>query len=486
MQLNTEIMNSEVLVEAIMNNCDDIITLKDLDCRYIACNKAYTDLLRLEKSDIIGKLVGEVLPEETSKLLNQNFLMVKRTLEPVTFTYSVSYESLHKIIRQTYIPIIENGVLTKVLSISKDISQEEHLKQKYVEKIFQLNTLLEHIPLCVYMKDVNGNFITGSEMAKEFLNTGRDISVPNLVVDLDNLNSVIEEEDKYVISTKLPLDYEVVVKSVDGIDHWYQVYKAPILELNDQFSGIVVIARNIDAEKKREAQKEMFLATLTHDLKNPIQAQLMSLKLLSNGHFGNLTEEQSEILSMIIESANYMQDMLYTILRTYKFENGIIRLQKTEFNVDELIVTCLNEISALAKNKKIKIIYENLVLGRKLFADMHQLRRVIANLLNNAVNYAYSDSDVIVKISQKENNMLFEFTNYSDPIEQDIQDRIFDKYVTGSGSYQKTGIGLGLYFAKKVVDAHNGSISIESEGCVTTFKFELPINDEKTDSCVNW
>ena len=485
MQLNTEIMNSQVLVEAIMDNCDDIISLKDLDCRFIACNKAFLGLLNVTKAQVIDKHISEVFLPVTSELIYKHFQETLITKEQSSFVFEVNGNNYNKIIRQTNIPIVENGVITKILSISKDISQEENLRQRYSEKSYQLNTLLEHIPLIVYLKDANLNFMMGSKLAKDFLKNGTDNTVPGVVIDLEHLFDISAEEDRQVIETKQALYAEKIVRSVDGTDHWYRICKAPILD-EDELLGIIVIVKNIDIEKKREAQKEMFLATLTHDLKNPIQAQLMSLKLISEGQFGNLTPDQHEIVDMIIESANYMQDMLYTILRTYKFENGIIKLQKSSFDINSMMITCLNEITALAKDKNIRINFDNLALGEMLFADMHQLRRVIANLLNNAVNYAYSDSEVIVRISQKDKNLLFEFTNYSDPIEKDIQDKIFDKYVTGSGPYQKTGIGLGLYFAKKVIDAHNGTIAIDSEGCVTTFKFELPIHDAQADSCVDW
>ena len=83
--------------------------------------------------------------------------------------------------------------------------------------------------------------------------------------------------------------------------------------------------QNTDLEKHIESQKELFLATLTHDLKTPLQAQIKSLELLSNGNFGMINKSQKEIVDMIIESSVFMREMLYSVLLTYKYENVLAK-----------------------------------------------------------------------------------------------------------------------------------------------------------------
>ena len=70
-----------------------------------------------------------------------------------------------------------------------------------------------------------------------------------------------------------------------------------------------------------EKQRDIFISTLTHDLKNPLQAQISSMELLNSGMFGKLNSEQQEMLNLTIESAKYMREMLCTIFTTYKYEN---------------------------------------------------------------------------------------------------------------------------------------------------------------------
>ena len=366
------------LTNSIMENCQDIITVKDLNYNYTVCNRAFIKLLNLpHESEVLGKNIKDILPAETITIIEKYYddLIKNRDTINYTFIFQTNYED--KVISQLAIPFVEDGEITGILSISKDITTEENLKQKLLEMVCKLNDTL-------------------------------------------------------------------------------------------------------DLKKRLEDQKELFMATLTHDLKNPVQAQLMSLKMLKNGTLGALTSEQDDILDILLESSEYMQEMLFTILQTYKFDNGVIKLKKQKISINKLMRDCLNEIYAFAVSKSIKILYK--CDSGEIFADLSQLRRVISNLMNNAIKYSYRNSELKINISIKDGIAIFMFENESDPIPKDIKEHMFDKYVTGK---QKTGIGLGLYFSKKVIEAHGGTIYLSTDGNFNKFVFKLPINNSLVNN-IKW
>lgn len=241
---------------------------------------------------------------------------------------------------------------------------------------------------------------------------------------------------------------------------------------------------NINEESEIEACRELYIATLTHDLKNPVQAQLMSLKMLMEGVFGELNREQKEIIAMITESANYMHEMLYSILTTYKLDYGVIKLNKKFFNPQDLMKKCVNEAKTLAMSKNIVIVDDIDIKDAQLFADENELRRVITNLINNAINYAYKDTKIIISIKKSNEKMIFGFVNSSPIIPENIQEQIFEKYVAGAKNYKTLGIGLGLYFSRKVVEAHGGCIYLQANGTKNKFIFEIPVNADKEASII--
>ena len=205
--------------------------------------------------------------------------------------------------------------------------------------------------------------------------------------------------------------------------------------------------------------------------------------MLRNGNFGELSDEQKDLLDILLESSEYIQNMLYSILRTYKCDNGIIFLEKEYINPNDLVKNCVNEVKMSAKDKNIDIILNSSLGDKKLYADSKQLRRVVGNIINNALNYSYKNSDINIELTCENNKFIFKFTNSGNPISEEKKSKIFEKYYTGDNL---SGIGLGLYFSKKVIEAHNGSIYLETNGENTSFIFELPTKYSEKNSVIKW
>ena len=370
------LIQKDKLFDYIMENCQDIIFAIDTDFNYITCNRAFLKHLKFHhKSEVLNKNTDEILPSDSKDIIKNYLKSVLIDREPKTYTYKQGL----KVFKQTAIPIIENCEIVGILSFSTDITKEEDLKFKLIEKICELNNTLEK---------------------------------------------------------------EEILKS----------------------------------------QNEMFLATLTHDLKNPVMALSMTLKMLKNGIFGMLNTEQTEILDTAIESSEFMQNLLCSILATYKLDNGAIELVKSNFDIDELINKCIKENSALAQDRHIMIKYVN-PIKCNIYADEVRIRRVIGNLINNGLSHADKNTEFTINILKQDNKLIFKFTNIGNPIPENLKNHIFEKYVTGENL---TGTGLGLYFSKKVIEAHDGIIYLQTENNKITFTFELPLTNTVKSTIVKF
>ena len=221
-----------------------------------------------------------------------------------------------------------------------------------------------------------------------------------------------------------------------------------------------------------EQQKELYVATLAHDLKNPLNAQIVALEQLYNEKFGGLTLLQKEILKDIISSAKFMREMLSSLLSVYKFENGAVKLNITPVNIDELIKICLKDITVFAEEKCIFIEYINNLGNNTLFCDENYIRRVISNMLNNVIIYSYKNTKPLILLEEDSTAIIIRFKSNGFPINENLKSRIFDKY--NPGSSKKSGTGLGLYFCKKVIEAHKGIISLNAQNSDIEFCVKLP------------
>lgn len=236
-------------------------------------------------------------------------------------------------------------------------------------------------------------------------------------------------------------------------------------------------AENAEDYNELQKQRETFIASLSHDLKNPTIAQIRVIELLLKGKFGKILPEQREIMEMLLDSCRYMNSMLCSVLTTYRNEKGTIYLASERVSLADMAVECVDEMIYLAKDKGIKISIENSAEKEYVWGDAVQLKRVIMNLLSNSIKYAYPNTELKVKVYNEANNTCFMFENNSPYLTPERRKSIFARYI----SYSKThsGIGLGLYASKKIVDAHGGTIFVRSyEDEKNIFGFKIPNDDD--------
>lgn len=217
-----------------------------------------------------------------------------------------------------------------------------------------------------------------------------------------------------------------------------------------------------------EKEKEQFIATLTHDLKSPINAEICALTQL-------LKKDKNEMLEELLNSAKYMKLITENILCYYKQKNKGISLKKEVVNFEELIASSINDLKYLANDKNIKINFHNNILEPSIELDVLEIKRVINNLLSNAIEYSYKDNRIDINLNTKNNTFIFEIRDYGIGINSENLNNIFDEYMSLAKQHKKTGFGLGLNICKNIIEEHNGEITIDSTyGKGTSIQFKIP------------
>ena len=209
--------------------------------------------------------------------------------------------------------------------------------------------------------------------------------------------------------------------------------------------------------------KNGFIETLTHDIKTPILAQMRVLELLIEEHFGQISDEQSEILKLTLDSCQYMYEMVSTLISTYKYDNEDFRLNYSYFNIAGMIKSSLESIKCILAKENIKAIVINKLKTPLINADAIRIQKVINTLIANSVNIA--SKNTILKIIMKENRddteILIE--SHGAYINSERIKKMFDMYTYNTEKYNKIGSGIGLYLVRKIVEKHNGKVIAKSE-----------------------
>lgn len=209
-----------------------------------------------------------------------------------------------------------------------------------------------------------------------------------------------------------------------------------------------------------EDLRKSFIETLAHDLKTPILAQIRALELMLGGSFGNFTQEQSEMLQLTLESSKYMYEMVSTLISTYKFDSGNFDLNYSEFNIVEVVENEVKNMEHYFIEKNIKAVIIPKIKNPFVSADAIRIQKVIQTLLLNSINSAYKNSVIKIIIMENTKTMTFKIENSSVFIPQERMNRMFR--ISNTESYDKIGMGIGLYLVKKIIEKHNGTVIAQS------------------------
>ncbi|MDP3508934.1 MAG: ATP-binding protein [Candidatus Melainabacteria bacterium] len=221
---------------------------------------------------------------------------------------------------------------------------------------------------------------------------------------------------------------------------------------------------------------EDFIATLTHDLKNPLIGADRLLGLFFDGALGSFEENQLQALKLLQESNRDMLELINNLLEVYRYDAGATPLNVCKVDVRELISSSLNSISFFASLSKVTLCGSFEEGEHTIVADPVALQRVILNLLSNAIKFSIEGSKVLISAGRKSDLYCFEVRDSGAGINKEDLLKIFQRYAQGKpGRTILSGTGLGLYLCRRLVEAHGGEITCTSlDGKGSTFFVSLP------------
>lgn len=219
-------------------------------------------------------------------------------------------------------------------------------------------------------------------------------------------------------------------------------------------------------------QRENFVSCLTHDLRTPLVAANRMLDLIEKQAFGDITGEQKEAISSIVNSNQNMLEMLNTLLETHHYELGQKTLSFVPVNLQQLIKELVTELEPLATEKELRFKANLVDDAAQIKGDRLELRRVFTNLIGNAIKF--TDRGMVeISLARKDAQVLIEVEDSGIGISPQDREIIFQRY--HQGNHRRAGKGLGLYLCQQIIHAHQGSLTVRSQvGEGTTFTCSIP------------
>lgn len=374
----------------------------------------------------------------------------------------------------------------------------------YIEKPFDVNTLRAQIQSILRLKAVQDELL----YEKQKLDYIFEFSSNEMILTDLNFN-IISQNHKILTQNEIQNDnfLDIITKFADkeNLDEIKDFTKSNTNHLqarfvflnkkhikatfskinpNNKTIGYLIILEDLTEEVEKEQLQHSFIDILSHHLKTPVRAERRALQLLIENSFGTLNDDQKDIVGEILNSTKCMLHMMDNILTRYKLDSGEFKIHKTTNSINKSIQYCLNNLNYLFQSRKQTVKINSLIKNDEHYVfeyDDTEIKRVLTNLIHNASEYSPISSEINITIKRDEKNVQITVKDEGMGLPDEILKSTLDETYCGQ-KYKKVGAGQGLYIIKKIIEAHNGRIKIETSssnpnktmGKGTTFTFYLP------------
>ena len=355
--------------------------------------------------------------------------------------------------------------------------RERSLRDIATEKS-KIRTIINCMGDGVLVCDRDGCIVLSNPAASRMLKISETSLLGNFLAQCD-LHSELAKTLQESLTAK-DLGYTSVSQELsvgESGEIFLRAHTAPVRNDLGETMGSVTVLQDISHLKELDKMKSEFIAMVTHELRAPIAAVEQQLNVILNKMAGEVTPKQEQLLSRAKERTKGLLALIKDLLDLSKIEAGKMVQFKEPLALQEVIQRVVDLMRAEAENKKIDLQFSSLSQLSLIHADRNSMEGIFTNLVSNGIKYTPEGGKVWITLGEEGGFVKASVSDTGIGIKKEDLPRIFDKFyrVRSTATRQIVGTGLGLSIVKSIVDAHLGSISVESEeGGGTIFTVLLP------------
>ncbi len=355
--------------------------------------------------------------------------------------------------------------------------REQSLRDVSTEKS-RTKTIITSMGDGILVCDQDGSIVLTNPAANRMLQLsennllGKNISGAGLPASLAaTIENSLKNKDKPYASVSEELG------PAESKEMYLRAHTAPVRNDLGQIIGTVTVLQDIRPLKELEKMKSEFIAMVAHELRAPIATVEQQLTTLLNKTLGELTDQQHHLLSRAKDRAEGLLALIKDLLDLSKIEAGRMVQYKEPLSLREVIDHVIDFMKIEAERKQIRLECSYSPEAPLICADRNSMEEVFVNLLSNGIKYTPQNGRIRITLGEEHGFVKATISDTGIGMKKEDLPHIFDKFfrVKSTETRQIVGTGLGLSIVKSIVDAHLGSISVESEaGRGTTFTLCFP------------
>jgi len=267
----------------------------------------------------------------------------------------------------------------------------------------------------------------------------------------------------------------LVPVKLGGTERSYRLRTTPMRDDAGRLVGAVTLLEDVTALREVDQLKTQFISVASAKLGAPLHALQMALHTLVEGYTGDLNESQREMLEDARNHAAQLEELMKDLLELAEIESGTHHLEPAAFRPVDLVRPSLERHLPAAESRRVEL--ENQVWPDlpRVIADKDAVRRILDNLLSNAIRHTGHNGRVTISASERGERLFFTVSDSGDGIPPEYLPTLFSRFVQLKAA-PGGGTGLGLALVKRLVESQGGQVSVESRlGEGSSFTFTLPV-----------
>ncbi|HZZ28807.1 MAG TPA: PAS domain S-box protein [Pirellulales bacterium] len=465
---------AQALLAAIVKSSDDAIISKTLEGRILSWNAGAERIFGYSAKEAIGQPITLIIPperqhEETAIIEKigrgeriDHFETVRIAKNGRRLDISLAISSVRD----------RSGHIVGASKVARDITERKLVEAALRESEQRFANFMQYLPGLAWIKDSNGRYVFVNDAAEKAFGrtkaellgkSDRDIFPPEIAAQFC-------ENDHRALSAGAGVETVEALQQVDGVHHSI-VSKFPIPAADGKptmVGGMAIdITQRVKAEqalRDLDSRKDEFLATLAHELRNPLAPISNSLHILRMS--GELSPTTERVCGIMERQVNHLVRLVDDLLEVSRITRNKIELRKESVELAAIlrsaIETSMPLLDAAGHQLAISVPTEPILLQ----ADPLRLAQVVANLLNNAAKYTPHGGQVWINGRQEGQLAVVSVRDNGLGIAPDMLSKVFNMFAQGEQTLDRAhgGLGIGLTLAKNLVQLHDGKIEAFSAG----------------------
>lgn len=365
----------------------------------------------------------------------------------------------------------------------RDVSDRVRFERERASAALRLKTVIDKCPVGIALVlGKNGERVELNEHARQLVGRHAQIAPEDglaaysRITMRDGKSFPLEEMPAMrALRGEVIEAVELALANADGRRTPIVVYAAPLVDPDGAVDGAVVVFADITAQKQLDRMRTEWTSLVVHDLRQPLNVILLYAKLLEQAKSDAEVRDASYNISL---SAERLSRMVHDLLDLSRLEVGQLPLRRERIDLPALALGIAKRASPGRhgpEGRRISIETRGVI--PRVLADPDRISQVLENLLTNALKYGDDGTPITITIAREGADVSVAVTNEGAGIRRDDMGLLFQRFRRTDAAQRGSaeGVGLGLYIARGLVEAHGGSISADSTpGLTTTFRFTLP------------